>query len=228
VNLGYDYIMNMTCKKFTHKDAVDLQELERVEVNGSRYYISPQGTRLPSVTTVVGWEKRHFFAEWRRKNPEESRRVSTRGTRFHSLVEDYINNKDDLKERYTPNLLDLFLSLKSDIDRIDNIRAQEVPLWSETIGLAGRVDCIAEFDGKLSVIDFKTSKRRKTKDEIENYFQQATAYALMWQERTGEPIDTIVILMTCDDGTTQVFRESPMNFVGSLYTTIQNYRKEHQ
>ena len=212
-------------KSFTHLTPPDLQDLERIEENNTRYYISPQGTKLPSVTTVVGWEKRHFFAEWRRKNPEESRRVSTRGTRFHSLVEDYINNKHDLKERYTPNLLDLFLSLKTEIDRIDNIRAQEVPLWSETVGLAGRVDCIAEFDGKLSVIDFKTSKRQKSKEDIQNYFEQATAYALMWQERTGEPINTIVVLITCDDGTSQVFVESPIRFVGSLYNTIQNYRK---
>lgn len=218
----------MESKKFTHANQPNLRDLERIEKDGSRFYVSPNGTLLPSVTTVVGWEKRHFFAEWRRKNPEESRRVSVRGTRFHSLVEDYINNKTDLKNRYNPHLLDLFLTLQKDLDRIDNIRAQEVPLWSETVGLAGRVDCIAEFDGKLSVIDFKTSKRQKTKEEIQNYFEQATAYALMWQERTGEPINKIVILITCDDGTSQVFEESPLHFVGSLYNTIQNYRKAQQ
>jgi genome maintenance exonuclease 1 len=119
----------------------------------------------------------------------------------------------------------LFLLLKPELDKIDNIVALETPLWSKTIGLAGRTDCIAEYDGKLSIIDFKASTKEKRKSDIENYFMQATAYALMYQEQTGTIIDNFSILIACEDGLRQVFEGNPMKYVKPLRNIIMEYRQ---
>ena len=152
--------------------------------DGSRYYCTEDGNKYPSVTTVTGWEKQAFFAECRRKNPKEAKRVTARGTRLHTIIEHYLDNDFDAedpqsKSKVLPTDLELFLLMRPHLDNINNIVAQEVPLWSEKVGLAGRVDCIAEYNGKLSVIDFKGSTREKREEDIDNYFEQATAYAIM-------------------------------------------------
>ena len=188
-----------------------------------RYYILEDGKKLPSVTTVTGWKKNAFFAKWREKNPKESKRVQRRGNTLHSLLENYVNNEKIILSDIPPLECDLFLNLKNDVDKIDNVRAIEMSLASENIGLAGRVDCIAELDGKLSIIDFKGSTRKKSKSNIENYFLQATAYALMWQEMTEEKIEQIAILITCETGDAQVFIEDPINWVRPLYREIKDY-----
>jgi genome maintenance exonuclease 1 len=117
----------------------------------------------------------------------------------------------------------LFNNLKRSLHRINNIRAQEVPLWSHTLRLAGRVDCVAEFDGKLSIIDFKGSTRRKSPSNITNYFCQATAYAIMWHEMMKEEIEQIVILITSEDGANQVFVKKPLDYVAELKRAIDIY-----
>ena len=120
--------------------------LERVEENGQRFYKTPDGV-FPSVTTVTGWEKKNFFSKWRRDNPEEAIRVCSRGNKLHSIIENYLNNNEDVKEN--SNEVDLFRSMKPHIDKINNIRALESPLYSKILGLAGRVDCIAEYNKEL-------------------------------------------------------------------------------
>ena len=117
----------------------------------------------------------------------------------------------------------LFANMKRNVDRIDNVRAQEVALWSDTLRLAGRVDCVAEFDGKLSIIDFKGSTKRKSPSKISNYFCQATAYAIMWHEMMGESIDQVVILISCEDGASQVFVKDPKDYVPELRRSILMY-----
>ena len=112
-----------------------------------------------------------------------------------------------------------------DLGRIDNIVGLEKPLWSETLHLAGRVDCIAEFDGKLSIIDFKGSTRLKRESDIQNYFMQTTAYAIMFQERTKTPINQIVILISCDSGDTQVFVANPNDYVPQLLECLKTFWK---
>jgi genome maintenance exonuclease 1 len=209
-------------KKFNHNILLLENELKEVTLEGSRFYETPGGI-FPSVTTVMGWEKQKFFSEWRRKNPEESKRVTARGTKFHSIVESYLNNEEIDFENMMPNMKVLFNLLKSEIDKIDNILAIETPLWSKILGLAGRTDCIAEYDGKLSVIDFKASSKEKRAEDIENYFLQASAYALMYQERTGKIIDNFAILISCEDGLKQVFQGNPLHYVKKLKTTINNY-----
>tara|TARA_R100000657_G_C4667432_1_gene111499 strand:+ start:336 stop:998 length:663 start_codon:yes stop_codon:yes gene_type:complete len=213
--------------KFTHVNSPLLEEISVTTNEGDRYYSTPNG-KLPSVTTVTGFKKAKFFAKWRSDNPKEAKRVTNRGNTFHSLIEDYLNNEFEVdrdKAEIRPDILELFLQLQPELDKINNVVALEVPLWSETVGLAGRVDCVAEHDGELSIIDFKGATRKKRSSDIENYFLQATAYALMWQDRTGEEIKKFKILISCEDGAVQVFEGKPITYAKKLYETIQEYNE---
>lgn len=197
--------------------------------NGRRYE-TPEGI-FPSVTSVTGWQKRAFFAGWRKKNPDESKRVLSRGTAMHSMIESYLLNTltpQVLKEQAGICHTDLFLQMQSDIDRIGKIRAIEVPLWSKQIGLAGRTDCIGEYDGKLSVIDFKSASKPKSEDGILEYFTQATAYALMWQARTGQKIPNISIIIGVETGECQVFQTNPRDHIPDLVEAIAIWRADQK
>ena len=220
--------MNMQ-KKFIHVQApVELKEFRSVtDDTGFRFYDSPGG-KFPSVTTVTGFEKKAFFAEWRRNNPKESRRVLSRGNALHKLIEDYLNNEDIDLLSVSPVVSSLFMQMKDTLDKIDNIQALEIPLWSNTLALAGRVDCVAEYDGKLSIIDFKGSTRQKREEDIENYYLQGTAYAIMWHERTKVPIHEFNIIVASENGTPcQVFTGNPVKYVPKLYRTIKNYHDKN-
>lgn len=211
-------------KQFTHKPISLDCTLKEVTIDNKRFYETPEGI-FPSVTTVVGFEKQKFFAKWREKNPEESKRVTSRGTKFHSLLENYINNQEIVVDDIHSGQKALFALIKPEIDKIDNIVSIEQPMFSKTLGLAGRVDCIAEYDGKLSIIDFKASTKEKRKEDIDNYFAQATAYALMFQERTGIIIDNFAIIIACEDGKVQVFQGRPLNYVKHLHGLITKYKE---
>lgn len=215
-------------KKFDkYPQEITLPQLKVIETEGKRLYVTPEGNNYPSVTTVTGWKKREFFAEWRKKNPEESKYALQRGNDFHLLIEKYLNNEQ--VERHSDSKTQkLFDQVKSELHNIDKILCQEVALWSDTLKLAGRVDCIAEYEGKLSIIDFKTSKKMKDEFEIEEYFLQATCYAIMLEERTGIQISNIVILMSCDDGSTLVFQQKPKKYIKKLMETINLYTSENK
>jgi ATP-dependent exoDNAse (exonuclease V) beta subunit len=218
-------------KNFRHIDMESaFDDLPVEQKSGLRFYKSPNDKWLPSVTTVTGWSKRDFFKEWRTKpgNLAESRRCLTRGNELHQIIEDYINNKEDIFKAKQPHNIELFNQLKPELHRIDNIYAQEVPLWSENVGLAGRVDCVAEFDGELSIIDFKGSTKTKKEEWIENYFRQATAYAIMFQEKTGIEIKNIVIMVACENGDNQIFIKKPINYVKGLYDDIKTFYEEQE
>lgn len=214
---------------FNH-EFVEIENLKTEEINGKRFYVTPSGYKYPSVTTITGWKKRAFFAEWRRKNPEESKRVLSRGTSFHYIIEDYLmNNSEKVKEKQTtrPGDYYMFAQVKDELGNINNIKALESALWSDTLRMAGRVDCIAEYNGKLSIIDFKTSKAIKDENDIIEYFMQATAYAIMFQERTGISIKNIVIIMSCEDGSVKVYEKNPLDYVVYLKDAIDSYYKEN-
>jgi len=212
-------------RKFNHVDHPIWDELTSVTSDAGRYYTNKDGMKFPSVTTVTGWDKREFFAEWRRKNPMESKRTLRRGNQLHDTIEKYLNNEEGYLTETDSDIPRLFYQMIEDLGRIDNIVGLEKPLWSETLHLAGRVDCIAEFDGKLSIIDFKGSTRLKRESDIQNYFMQTTAYAIMFQERTKTPINQIVILISCDSGDTQVFVANPNNYVPQLLECLKNFWK---
>jgi hypothetical protein len=207
---------------FTHNFyEIPKGNLEQIEKDGIRFYSSPDGI-FPSVSTVVGWEKQKKYADWRKKNSKESQRVCDRGTALHSKVESYLLNED---VEITADD-ELFPLLKKEVDHINNIRAIEQPLWGKITGLAGRVDCIAEYKKELSIIDFKASTFPKKKADIENYFCQATAYSLLWQERTGESVPNILILIANEQGFCQIYKEKTINFVEPLKRCIDTYKKE--
>ena len=211
-----------------------LRNLSTQEIDGKRYYLSPGDLKLPSVTTVLGYFKKQQLKEWRdRVGYDEANRISSRaanrGTKFHNMVERYLqNHHTKLFENVMPDMRQSFLDAKKTLDRIDNIHYIEATLFSETLGLAGRVDAIGEFDGIPSIIDFKTSIREKKEDHIQSYFEQTTAYSEMYYEMTGNSIDQIVVIISADGlPEPQVFIKNRKNYINSLLKKLMIYRKEN-
>lgn len=196
--------------------------------DGKRYYTSPSGKRLPSVTTVVGAMKKQVIMEWRNRVGEvEANRISKlatgRGNRVHDLAERYLKNEKIDWVREMPDSVEMFRTLIPHLQKINNIHYIEQALWSEKIGLAGRVDLIAEWDGVLSVIDFKTSKKIKKKEDIQDYFAQCTAYSGMYEEHVGVPIDQIVIVMAVENEQPIIFIEKTGDHINTLVEHIEFY-----
>jgi len=213
--------------------AVELNEMDSVTTEEGRKYKTPEGVDLPSITTVLSILSRDSIAAWRKKVGEEeanriSHRAATRGTSVHEIIEKYLDNKEDYRDGYTPDIIESFIALKPILDgKIGRIFAQEAPLYSNHLGVAGRVDCVAEFDGKLSIIDFKTSRKPKRKNYIQNYFMQEAAYSIMWEERTGMPIVQLVTIIAVDEHEPQIFIEHRDNWVRPLRETIEQYNREN-
>ena len=182
----------------------DFPKLITEEVNGRRMYLAPNGKHYPSVTTVLSDYGKEGIMEWRKKVGEAkaneiSRKATTRGTSVHKVIEKYLYNEDISEYEMLPNVKSLFVRMKEELDnKVNNIHCLETKLYSHELKLAGTVDCIAEHNGTLSVIDFKTSVRLKKKDHIGNYFMQGTAYATMFSEMTGIPVKQVVILIGVD------------------------------
>ena len=196
-----------------------------------RKYSTPDGVKYPSITTVLSILSRDAIMAWRRRVGAEeankiAHRASTRGTAVHAIIEKYLNNDEDYREGYLPNIIDNFLTVKEVLDsRIGKIYAQEVPLYSDYLGVAGRVDCVAEFDGKPAIIDFKTSKRLKSFEQVESYFMQEAFYAIAWEERTQIPITQLVTIISVDGGECQVFVEHRDNWVKPLQEVIARFER---
>lgn len=214
---------------FIHCPPMVIENLNTETVDDKRYYVTPSGQRLPSVTTVLGAMKKKEIMAWRRKVGEvEANRISKlatgRGNRVHSLAEKYLMNESIEWKKEMPDAIEMFRSIESQFSKINNIHYMEQALWSEKIGLAGRVDLIAEWEGKLSVIDFKTSKRIKTEDKIQDYFAQCVAYAMMYEERVGVPIDQIVVLMAVENEQPLIFVKETKDYVDTLYEHIEFYK----
>ena len=216
-----------------HPDHV-LIELKREEYNGKRYYISPNGKKLPSVTTFLSHFKGDSIQKWRKKVGEDeankiSARASRRGTKFHSIMESYLSNQERdsfLNKDVMPDMKQAFNQFVPILDRIDNVHYLETMLYSETLGLAGQVDCIAEFDGVPSVIDFKTSLKLKKEEWILNYFEQCTCYSLMYEEMTGIQCKQIVVLISVDHEQPQVFVKNRKDYIPELARKIVQFREE--
>jgi len=204
----------------------DFPKLVRVDSDVGRTYQTPTGVCYPSVTSVVGLHKAHVIQEWRNKVGAEqankiSSRASRRGTSIHSLCEKYL-----LGENAEPSLADyeMFNAIKPHLDRIDNIHCMETQLYSHHLQVAGTVDCIGEYDGKLHVIDFKTSSRPKPRDWIHDYFMQTSAYAVMFEELTGISVGRLLIIMGVDDHETLVFHEKRNDWIGDFKAIRKDYK----
>ena len=195
---------------FIHHNFLGDIELEKKETNGIRLYNLPSGAWVPSITSVTSFYNRQIFVKWReRVGLEEANRITkratARGTDFHQVCQDYLENKELVWDDYQLLTKHMFHHAKPYLDKINNIHAIERTLYSEYLGLAGRVDCIAEYEGELAVIDFKTSDKIKPEKWIENYFVQETFYAAAYYELTGKVVKKLITLMVTPGGEVKVF-----------------------
>lgn len=199
-------------------------DLETETIDGKRFYKTPEGLLYPSVTTITSQHGKDKILEWRKRvGEQEANRISTkasgRGTRVHKICENYLNNEDDFARKQMPDSLVMFKSIQPLLDEhVNNIHALEVPLYSHHLRVAGRVDCIAEYNGKLSVIDFKTASKPKEEKWILNYFMQCSAYAVMYEERTKIPVPQIVIMIAVESEEPQVFIKKRNDYIKDFIT----------
>ena len=195
---------------FTHHNFLGDIELEKKETPGCRLYQVPNGDWVPSITSVTSFYNRQIFIEWRKRVGEEkanriTKKATARGTDFHEAAQAYLMNEELDWKNFLPATQYMFHHAKPYLDKIQNIHAIERTLYSEYLGLAGRVDCIAEYEGELAVIHFKTSEKIKPEKWLENYFVQETAYACMYYELTGIPVKKLITLMVTPGGEVKVF-----------------------
>lgn len=212
----------------------ELPLLERVtDASGVRHYNTPTGKKYPSVTTVLAQHNREVIEAWKARIGHAeanaiSRRAAGRGTGLHLAVENYLDNKPAWTPGsfVNPLVQESFANLKPLLDRIDNIHCQETPMFSHHLRLAGTVDCIAEFDGKLTIIDFKTSTKPKKKDWISSYFMQCAAYAIMYEELTGIAIPRMAVLVSVEEqAEPQLFLERRDNWARDLIKLRDQYEQ---
>lgn len=226
----------MIIREYEHIEIPKIPKLSRQNIAGDRHYVSDTGASYPSMTTVLSIRGKEGIYAWRKRvgNEEANRitkRATTRGTQFHSLMEQYfLNQITDVEEfrsnamARNPGVWYLFLEAIHELgEKIGKIYCVEDYLYSDEYGVAGAVDMIAEWDGVISVIDFKTSNSAKKEEWIENYFIQGTGYAKMFTERTGIPCEQLIIFVVPDDGIPQTFTKRVDDYTELLREAIRNY-----
>ncbi len=212
---------------FTHK-FVELEPLQTTTIDGKRHYQTPDGLVYPSVTTITSLHGKEGILEWRKRVGEEeankiSTRAASRGTRVHKLCEDYLNNELSFTGAM-PNSIALFKQIQPFIDNyVGEVYGIECPLYSHHLRVAGKSDCIAQFDGKNAVIDFKTANKPKQEHWIQNYFMQCAAYAVAFEERTGISIPRIAILVAVEGDSPQLFVKKRDAYIDMFIS----YRKQY-
>ena len=214
-------------KKFNHYDS-SLLDLKTENIDGKRHYITPDGNRYVSITTLLSNLSKAGIQKWRnRVGEEEANRISTKasrqGTGVHSICESYIKNEDGFLDGRMPNEVEMFQSIESLLDCIDDVHCVEGALYSDELKLAGRTDLIAEFDNQLAVIDYKTSRKIKTWEMCHSYFMQGAFYAMAYEERTGIPINNIVIIMAVENEKPLLFRETKDRWIEPLNQVRHKY-----
>ena len=228
----YEFLkQNHDMKNFDHvKLNGELPEITTESIKGKRFYVTPEGNKYPSITTVLSDRNKEGIVKWRESVGNDvanqvMRQAASRGTAVHTLIENYLNNEELSKQDVLP--VALFVTMKSELDNINNIRIQEGGLYSDKLGVAGRVDCIAEYKGKISVIDFKTSTKEKKEEWVENYFIQGSAYCEMYEERFLQPIEQVVILIVTEDGAVQTFIKDKRDYLPLLKTAIKEFNEKN-
>ena len=228
----YEFLkQNYDMKKFDHVTLNgELPEITTESIKGKRFYVTPEGNKYPSITTVLSDRNKEGIRKWRESVGQDvanqvMRQAASRGTAVHTLIENYLNNEELSKQDVLP--VALFATIKSELDNINNIRIQEGGLYSDKLGVAGRVDCIAEYKGKISVIDFKTSTKEKKEEWVENYFIQGSAYCEMYEERFLQPIEQVVILIVTEDGAVQTFIKDKKDYLPLLTTAIKEFNEKN-
>ena len=217
---------------FNHVEhGLELPTLTRKTTESGRKYFTPDGNAYPSITTVLSILSKDAIMAWRaRVGAEEankvSRQASTRGTAVHSLAEDYVNNVEDWKGKHMPANVATFNTIRPILDeRLNNIWMQEVFLYSDKLKTAGQLDCIGEWDGELAIVDFKTSKRVKKREDITSYFIQMCFYAAAFLERTGIAIKKGVIVMAVDGNEPLIFEMNTHDYLEHLVAVRKKYQE---
>lgn len=221
--------------KFTHLGFgggnQPVPKLDQINENGTRLYATPDGKKYPSVTTILSSHGREAIQAWKdRIGHEAANKISTaaarRGTKIHSYTEAYLLNDTSRFDGRDLATQELFEDFKPILEPINNIHCLETRLYSHHLRLAGTVDCIAEYNGTLAVIDFKTSSKPKKHEWIHNYFMQASAYAIMYEELTGIGVPDIHILISVENEGTQIFSEKRNRWVRGLLDYRNIYEKQ--
>ena len=215
-------------KKFNHVGQPFDFELKTENINGKRVYETPNGDKYISITSLLSNLSKASIQKWRKRVGESaankiSTQASRRGTSVHNICESYIQNEDRYLEDELPNVVEMFQSIEPLLNRIDNIHVVEGSMWSDHLKLAGRTDLIAEFDGRLSAIDYKTSNKKKTWEMCNQYFMQGAFYAIAYEERTGIPVDTVVIIMAVQEEQPLLFIEKRDEWIKPLKEVIYKY-----
>ena len=215
-------------KQFNHVGSSLDCELKTENINGKRIYETPNGDKYISITSLLSNLSKASIQKWRARVGEvEANKISTqasrRGTSVHNICESYIQNEDGYLTGVLPNVAEMFQSIEPLLNRINNIHVVEGSMWADHLKLAGRTDLIAEFDDRLSVIDYKTSNRKKTWEMCHQYFMQGAFYAIAYEERTGIPVDTIVIIMAVQDEQPLLFIEKRDEWIEPLKEVIYKY-----
>lgn len=217
-------------RKEFEKEFLDFAALQRID-GPTRLYETPEGNRYPSVTAVLGkMTDKSALEAWKKRVGEEeaarvSARAATRGTNVHTMCENYVlGNEIDTS---MPHNNMIFRQIKMILDeKVDMIRATECTLFSDHLKVAGTCDLIADFDGRLSIIDYKTSSKLKRKEWIEGYFLQASLYSYMLWEMTGIAVKDIVIIIGVDDSLeAQVFVERPQRYLEKAADLVRSYHQ---
>ena len=208
---------------------LDFPVLKTKTVDKKRFYVTPEGNEYPSITTVLSPRNKEGLMKWRKRVGEKvanhiCNKAATRGTKVHKMCEDFLNGEDMThhKKDFLPYCL--FNELKDKtFDNINEVIGQEVTLYSDKYKVAGRTDLIAEYNGELSIVDFKTSTNERKDSYNENYYIQTAAYAEMFEELTGKPINQIVILVVTENGTVQEFVKEKQEYIPLLEETLDEW-----
>ena len=218
-------------KIFEHKK-IEFEELPTVTEDGKRFYKTPDGILYPSVTTITSLMGKDSIIAWRKRVGEaEANKISTqassRGTRMHGICEDYLCNKQ-FKSTIMPDAMAMFKSIQPILDEcIDDVHAIEAPLYSHHLKVAGRVDCVAKYNGGLSIIDWKTSSKQKDEKWIQNYFMQCSAYAVMFEERTKIPVPQLVVIIAVAGDNPQVFVKKRNDYIKEFISYRNLYDEQN-
>ena len=208
-------------------------KLQRIDSPNGRKYVGASGIAYPSVTTVLGWEKKKHIDEWRKRvGGAEADRISAysshRGTQLHQVCEDYVSNKNVDYESLDNLTFQLFTSMQPHLNDIDDVRGIEIQMYSDYLGVAGSADLIARYRGKRSIVDYKTSGKFKRREWIHDYFMQTAIYAVMFEELTGIPIPQLVIIIAVEGyKEPQIFVERRDDWIGPAIGVIQRYKVAH-
>ena len=214
-------------KNFNHVGS-ELQDLRTENIKGKRHYVTPDGNQYISITSLLSNLSKAGIQKWRERVGEaEANKISTKasrqGTGVHNICESYIKNEYGYLDGRMPNEIDMFSSIQSLLDRINNIHCVEGALYSDELELAGRTDLIAEFDNELAVIDYKTSRKKKTWEMCHAYFMQGAFYAHAYEERTGVSVNDVIIIMAVENEKPLLFRETKDRWMGPLNEVRYKY-----